>query len=121
MGKIKNKVKTIKGGIIYRLYHDLRWMYAFYNKYIGRIVMYALVEMVHMAVDFAITYKIGSLVDFALDNNTEKTIFMTIVYITLFVSNALLSIAANRFAAWNYNSMRSEMVKRLYNKLLMKY
>ncbi len=74
--------------------------------------------MVHMAVEFFITYKIGSLVDFALEKNISRLVTMTVFYIGLFVANAVLSIAANRFGAWNYDSMQSDIVKRLYNKLM---
>ncbi len=118
MGAIKEKVKNFKGGIIARLYFNLKWIYSFYHNYIARIILYVLVELVHMGVDFSITYKLGSLVDYALDKNTSETISMAFVYIALFVINALLSVGANRFGAWNYNSMRSELVKKLYNKLM---
>lgn len=118
LGVIKEKVKDFKGGIIARLYYNLKWIYSFYHSYIVRIILYVLIELVCMSVDFYITYKLGTLVDFALDRNTSKTIGMFILYIGLFVINALLSITANRFGAWNCNSMRSELVKKLYDKLI---
>ncbi len=118
MGRIKNKVKSYKEGIIGRLYHDLKWIYGFYSEFIGRIMAYVLVEMIHMAVEFFIAYKIGSIVDYAVDNNVKKIVTMGLVYVGLFIGNALVSIASNRFASWNYNSMQSHLVKKLFNKIV---
>lgn len=118
MGKIKNKVKSFKNGIIGTLYHDLRWIYGLFREFIGRIVAYISIELVHMVVEFIITYKLGSIVDYAVEKNVSKIIIMGLMYIGLFVLNAGLSIASNRFAAWNYNSMQSFLVKKLYNKIV---
>ncbi len=118
MGRIKNKVKSYKDGIIGRLYHDLRWIYGFFREYIGRIVAYIGVEMIHMIVEFIITYKIGKIVDYAVENDAKKILIMGLTYIGLFILNALISIASNRFATWNYNSMQSHLVKKLFDKIV---
>ncbi len=118
LGKIKRRVANFKGGVIVRLYHDLKWIYNFYQRFLGRIYFYILIELVHTAVDFYISYKIGSVVDYAVEKNASKIIVMGMVYVGLFVLNAAISITGNRFAAWNCNSMQVELVKRLYNKIV---
>ncbi|WP_051192304.1 ABC transporter ATP-binding protein [Butyrivibrio sp. VCB2001] len=118
MGRIKNKVASFKGGIIGRLYHNLLWIYSFYRNFIGRIVGCVVVELIQMAVEFYISYRIGSVVDYAVEKNTEKLLMMGVLYVGLIILNALMSIVANRFEAWNYNSMRMDMVKALYNKIV---
>ncbi|MCR5670826.1 MAG: ABC transporter ATP-binding protein/permease [Butyrivibrio sp.] len=118
MGKIKNKIKNFKGGIIKRLYYDLKWIYSFFGSYMPRIWLYVAIEVVHMAISFVITYKLGSLVDYAVDNNMAKVLTMGIIYIGLFIINAIISIASNRCAAWNYNSMQAHLVKALYHKIV---
>ncbi len=74
--------------------------------------------MARLVVDFIITYKIGNIVDFAIQNDAEKVFAMGIFYVLLFVGNAALSITSNRVAAWNYNTMQSDMVKKLFNKVV---
>ena len=118
MGKCKNKILSYNDGIIGRLYHDLRWIYRLVNEFIGRIIAYVLVELIHMVVDFIISYKIGSIVDYAVEKDINKILTMALVYIGLFILNAALSITANRFASWNYNSMQSYLVKKLYYKIV---
>lgn len=118
MGKIKSKVKSYKDGIIGRLYHDLRWIYGLFREFIGRIIAYVMIELIHMVVEFFITYKMGSIVDYAVDNNVTKILTMGLIYVGLFVLNAIISITSNRFASWNYNSMQSHLVKKLYNKIV---
>ena len=118
MGKCKNKILELKGGIIGRLYHDLKWIYGFFKDYIGRILGYIGVELIHMVVEFIITYKIGSIVDFAVEKNATKVTIMGVIYVGLFVLNAVISITSNRFAAWNYNSMQTHLVKKLYYKIV---
>lgn len=118
MGKYKNKVLNYKDGIISRLYHNLKWVYSFYKMYLGRILLYAFIEILRMAVDFYITYKIGNVVDFAIAKDTDKVMTMGLLYAGLFVGNAVLSISSNRISAWNYNTMQVDMVKKLFNKIL---
>ncbi|WP_051199901.1 ABC transporter ATP-binding protein [Butyrivibrio sp. FCS006] len=118
MGKIKNKVKSFKDGIISRLYHDMKWIYGFYRNYIGRILGYIAVEILHMAVSFYITYKMGPFVDIIIEMDTEKTLAMGLEFIGLFLLVVILNLTSNRFGSWNYNSMRSDLVKKLYNKLM---
>ena len=118
MGKIKSKVKSYKDGIIGRLYHDLRWIYGLFREFIGRIIAYVMIELIHMVVEFFITYKMGSIVDYAVDNNVTKILTMGLIYVGLFILNAIISITSNRFASWNYNSMQSHLVKKLYNKIV---
>lgn len=118
MGKYKNKVLNYKDGIILRLYHNLKWAFSFYKMYMGRILLYAFTEILRLAVDFLITYKIGNIVDFAIEKDTEKVIAMGLLYIGLFIVNAFLSISSNRLAAWNYNTMQADMVKKVFNKVL---
>ncbi|WP_167511265.1 ABC transporter ATP-binding protein [Pseudobutyrivibrio xylanivorans] len=84
----------------------------------GRIITYICIELIHMVVGFIITYKIGSIVDDALNQNVSKTIIMGVLYVGLFILNAAISIGANRFGAWNYNSMQSYLVKKLYRKVM---
>ena len=111
MKNYKNKILGFKEGIIGRLYRDLKWIYGFFKDYIGRILAYIGVELVHMVVEFIITYKIGSIVDFAVEKNVTKVAIMGAIYVGLFILNAVISIASNRFAAWNYNSMQTHLVK----------
>ena len=118
MPNYKEKITNFKEGIIGRLYHNLKWIYSFFSNYIGRIIAYVMVELIHMSVEFIITYKIGSIVDYAVEKDITKIIIMAFVYIGLFILNAVISIAANRFAAWNYNSMQSDLVKKLYSKIV---
>ncbi len=118
MGKYKNKILNYKDGIVKRLYRDLRWIYGLFREFLGRILGYVLVEMIHMAVEFTITYKIGSLVDFAVENNMQRLIYMGTIYVALIILNAVVSIISNRFCAWNYNSMQTFLVKRLYRKVV---
>ncbi len=118
MGKCKNKILSYKEGIIGRLYRDLRWIYGLFRNFLGRIAAYIAIEMIHMVVEFFITYKIGSIVDYALVNDINKVITMALIYIGLFVLNAAISITSNRFAAWNYNSMQSYLVKKMYYKIV---
>lgn len=118
MGKYKNKVLNYKEGIISRLYHNLKWVYGFYRMYLGRILLYAFVEILRLTVDFYITYKIGNVVDFAVANRSEKIVSMGLLYIILFIVNAMLSIASNRLASWNYNTMQADMVKKLFKKVV---
>ncbi|SDB46587.1 ABC-type multidrug transport system, ATPase and permease component [Pseudobutyrivibrio sp. YE44] len=118
MNKYKSKVLNYKDGIIGRLYHNLKWVFGFYKMYMGRILLYALVEVLRLAVDFFITYKVGNIVDFAIEKNSQKVVAMGIFYILLFVANAVLSISSNRLAAWNYNTMQADMVKKLFNKVV---
>ena len=113
--KIVNKVKV---GVIGNLYRNLKWIYAYFHEFVGRILLYVLLELIHMVVNFAIAYRVGSLVDFALEKDMHKTIVMALIFVGLIVSNALLSILANRFSAWNCNSMQSYLVKGLYNKIM---
>lgn len=84
----------------------------------GRILLYAFIEVLRLCVDFFITYKVGNVVDFALDKNQEKVFAMGIFYVFLFIANALFSISSNRLSAWNYNTMQADMVKKLFNKVL---
>ena len=84
----------------------------------GRILLYTFIEVLRLCVDFFITYKVGNVVDFALDKNQDKVVAMGIFYVFLFIANALLSISSNRLSAWNYNTMQSDMVKKLFNKVL---
>lgn len=118
MKNYKNKILGYKDGIIGRLYRDLKWIYGFFKDYIGRILAYIGVELVHMVVEFIITYKIGSIVDFAVEKNVTKVAIMGAIYVGLFILNAVISIASNRFAAWNYNSMQTHLVKKLYYKIV---
>ena len=118
MGKYKSKVLNYKDGIILRLYHNLKWAFSFYKMYMGRILLYAFVEIFHLGVDFIITYKIGNIVDFAIGKDTAKVISMGLLYIGLFVVNAFLSISSNRIAAWNFNTMQSDIVKKLFSKVM---
>ncbi|SCZ80174.1 ABC transporter ATP-binding protein [Pseudobutyrivibrio xylanivorans] len=118
MGKYKNKVLNYKDGIILRLYQNLKWAFSFYKMYMGRILLYAFTEILRLGVDFLITYKIGNIVDFAIEKDTEKVIAMGLLYIGLFIANAFLSISSNRLAAWNYNTMQADMVKKVFNKVL---
>ncbi len=118
MGKCKNKILSYKEGIIERLYRDLRWIYGLFRNFLGRIAAYIAIEMIHMVVEFFITYKIGSIVDYALVNDINKVITMALIYIGLFILNAAISITSNRFAAWNYNSMQSYLVKKMYYKIV---
>jgi ABC-type bacteriocin/lantibiotic exporter with double-glycine peptidase domain len=118
LGKCKNKILSYKEGIIGRLYRDLRWIYGLFRNFLGRIAAYIAIEMIHMVVEFFITYKIGSIVDYALVNDINKVITMALIYIGLFILNAAISITSNRFAAWNYNSMQSYLVKKMYYKIV---
>ncbi len=118
MNKYKSKVLNYKDGIIGRLYHNLKWVFSFYKMYMGRILLYALAETLRLAVDFLITYKVGNIVDFAIEKNSQKVIAMGMFYILLFIANAFLSISSNRLAAWNYNTMQADMVKKLFNKVV---
>ena len=118
LGKYKDKVLNYKDGIIGRLYHDLKWIYGFFREFIGRILAYIGVELVHIVIEFIITYKIGSIVDFAVEKNVTKVAIMGVIYVGLFVLNAVISIISNRFAAWNYNSMQTHLVKKLYYKIV---
>ncbi|SFO24770.1 ABC-type multidrug transport system, ATPase and permease component [Pseudobutyrivibrio sp. UC1225] len=118
MNKYKSKVLNYKDGIILRLYHNLKWVFSFYKMYMGRILLYTLVEVCRLAVDFLITYKVGNVVDFAIEKNTDKVVSMGLFYIGLFVVNAVLSISSNRISAWNYNTMQADMVKKLFNKVV---
>ena len=118
MKNYKNKILGFKEGIIGRLYRDLKWIYGFFKDYIVRILAYIGVELVHMVVEFIITYKIGSIVDFAVEKNVTKVAIMGAIYVGLFILNAVISIASNRFAAWNYNSMQTHLVKKLYYKIV---
>ncbi|WP_177184238.1 ABC transporter ATP-binding protein [Pseudobutyrivibrio sp. UC1225] len=81
-------------------------------------MLYTLVEVCRLAVDFLITYKVGNVVDFAIEKNTDKVVSMGLFYIGLFVVNAVLSISSNRISAWNYNTMQADMVKKLFNKVV---
>lgn len=118
MGKLVNKAKNFKGGIIARLYHDLRWIYSFFSNYNLRIALYVFIELIHMTVEFMITYKVGSLVDYAVQNDYHRMIYIGLAYIGMIVANATISIAANRCASWNYNSMMADLVKKMYRKIL---
>ncbi len=118
MDKAKEIVGSIKQGVIGTLYHNLRWIYGYFRGYVGRILLYVIVEIIHMIVNFTITYRIGSLVDYALEKDMAKTAVMALVYVGLIVLNAIISILANRFAAWNCNSMQSYLVKGLYKKIM---
>ncbi len=118
MGKYTKKVLDYKDGIIGRLYHNLRWVFSFYKMYTGRIILYTLVEIARLIVDFVITYKVGNVVDFAIANDAEKVMAMGVFYILLIVANAVLSLSSNRIAAWNYNTMQADMVKKLFNKVV---
>ncbi len=118
MGKLKNKAKNFKGGIISRLYHDLRWIYSFFSNYTGRIGLYVFIELIHIIVEFMITYKVGSLVDYIVLNDYHKMIYIGLAYVGMIIINATISIAANRCAAWNYNSMQADLVKKMYKKIL---
>ena len=119
MNKYKSKILNFNDGIISRLYHNLKWIFSFYKMYMGRILLYAFIEVLRLCVDFFITYKVGNVVDFALDKNQEKVLAMGIFYVFLFIANALFSISSNRLSAWNYNTMQSDMVKKLFNKVLV--
>lgn len=118
MNKYKTKVLNYKDGIIGRLYHNLKWVFSFYKMYMGRILLYALVEILRLAVSFYITYKLGNVVDLMLDKNSDRIIAMGVFYIILFVANAFLSISSNRLSAWNYNTMQADMVKKLFKKVV---
>ena len=118
MGKAKKIVKKIKYGVIGNLYHNFRWIYSYFRGYVGRILLYIIVELIHMLVNFAISYKVGSLVDFALEKDMQKTAVMALVFVGLIVLNAVVSILSNRFGAWNCNSMQSYLVKGLYKKIM---
>lgn len=111
-------VKKIKGGVIGNLYRNLRWIYGYFHGYVGRILLYVIVEIFHMIVNFAISYRVGSLVDYALEKDINKTVVMGLVFVGLIVANAIISILANRFSAWNCNSMQSYLVKGLYKKIM---
>ena len=118
MDKAKEIVGNIKRGVIGNLYYNFRWIYRYFRGYVGRILLYVVVEIIHMIVNFTITYRIGSLVDYALDKDMAKTAVMALVYVGLIVLNAIISILSNRFAAWNCNSMQSYLVKGLYKKIM---
>lgn len=118
MNKLKSKVLNYKDGIISRLYHNLKWIFSFYKMYMNRVLLYAFIEALRLGVSFFITYKVGNIVDFALDKDRDKVISMGIFYVVLFVANALLSISSNRLSAWNYNTMQSDLVKKLFNKVV---
>ncbi|MCR5557042.1 MAG: ABC transporter ATP-binding protein/permease [Butyrivibrio sp.] len=118
MVKAEKIVKEIKGGVIGNLYRNLKWIYGYFHRYIGRILLYVLVELIHMAVNFTISYRVGSLVDYALEKDISKTVVMALVFVGLIVLNAIISILSNRFSAWNCNSMQSYLVKGLYNKIM---
>ncbi len=119
MGKLKDKAMNFKGGIITRLYHDLKWIYSFFSNYRLRMALYVFIELIHIAVEFMITYKVGSIVDYAVDNDYHKMIYIGLAYIGMIVANATISIAANRCASWNYNSMQADLVKKMYKKILI--
>ena len=106
MNKYKSKILNFNDGIISRLYHNLKWIFSFYKMYMGRILLYTFIEVLRLCVDFFITYKVGNVVDFALDKNQDKVVAMGIFYVFLFIANALLSISSNRLSAWNYNTMQ---------------
>lgn len=118
MNKYKAKVLNYKDGIIKRLYLNLKWVFSFYKMYMGRILLYSLIEILRLAVDFLITYKMGNIVDSAIAKDEAKVTAMAIFYVFLFVANAFLSISSNRLAAWNYNTMQADMVKKLFNKVV---
>lgn len=115
---IHSKVGGGKVDIIVKLYHSFEWIYSFYREYIGRVLGYIIVELIHMAVNFIIAYRIGSIVDYAVEKNTKKIVIIGLVYVGLYFLNAALTITANRYAAWNYNSMQTKIVKVLYNKII---
>lgn len=117
--KIINKfLGEFKDGIIRRLIKELKWIYIFFKNFIPRIIFYIILVLVHTFVDLIITYKIGNVVDFAIGHDTEKVIKMGMLYVILFLVNAVISIASNRFAAWNYNDMQRSMVKTLFRKIV---
>ncbi|SHJ33382.1 ABC transporter ATP-binding protein [Pseudobutyrivibrio xylanivorans] len=118
MGKYKNKLLKFKDGIINRLFVNLKWAYSFYRMYLGRILFYAFVEILKLVVDFFITYKVGNVVDFAISKDTNQVIRMGLLYVVMFVVMSFLSISANRIAAWNFNSMQADLVKKLFKKIL---
>nr|WP_242829314.1 ABC transporter ATP-binding protein [Butyrivibrio sp. WCD3002] len=71
-----------------------------------------------MTVDFTITFQIGTVVDYALADDFAMVLKLALMYVGLFVVNALISISSNRCAAWNYNSMQAFLVKKIYNKVV---
>ncbi len=114
----KQALKRYNGGVIYKLCSEMKWIYTFFKSYIPRILLYILLVLFHTYIEILITYKVGNVVDFALGHDMSKVISMGILYIALFVANAVISIVCNRFAAWNYNDMQRTMVKSVFNKIV---
>ena len=81
MVEAKKIVKKIKVGVIGNLYRNLRWIYSYFRGYVGRILLYVIVELIHMLVNFSISYKVGTLVDYALEKDLHKTAAMAIVFV----------------------------------------
>lgn len=118
LGIGQSKAGMGKRDIIVKLYYSFKWIYNFYKEFLVRILGYIVVELLHMSVHFYIAYRIGSIVDYAVEKDLKKMITIGLIYVGLFVLNATMNIASNRYAAWNYNLMQTKIVKDLYNKIV---
>lgn len=107
-----------KVGMFRELYHTLHWTLSILKSFRWRIFLYVVLLMLKTFFELYITYNVGNIVDYAVEDDMQRLLYKGIYFFGLFIVNAILSITTNRFSAVNYNKMNNSLMLQTYKKIV---
>ena len=107
------KGKSVKKGI-----KQIFWTYTMFREYYGRIIAYTVLRVIKTIIDLALTYAVGSLVDYIVWDDMHTLIRFVIIFAISFIVKLVITYASNRMSVYNYTDMHKSLTLKLYDKTL---
>lgn len=110
---LKGKQKSVRKG-----WKQVRWTFNLFDQYTARIIGYALLKVIKTVIDLALTYAVGSAVDYIVADDMYQLMEFVIIFIISFVVKLIITYISNRLNVFNYTAMHKDLTLRLYDKTI---
>jgi ABC-type bacteriocin/lantibiotic exporter with double-glycine peptidase domain len=107
------RVKSVKKGI-----KQILWTYSLFKEYYGRLNAYTVLRVIKTIIDLALTYAVGSIVDYIVWDDIAVLVRFTIVFVISFIVKLVITYASNRLSVYNYTDMHKSLTLKIYDKTL---
>ena len=110
---LKSKGKTFINAL-----RQFKWMFKQFDEYKYKITAYAILVLVKTVLDLVLTYAVGSLVEYIVQDDMGTLIKFSIIFAGVFVIKLLITYIANRVNVINYTAMHKTLLLKLYDKTI---
>jgi ABC-type multidrug transport system fused ATPase/permease subunit len=107
-----------KGKSVRKGWTQIKWTFGLFREYYFKIIAYAVMKVVKTIIDLALTYAVGSAVDYIVSDDMQKLIRFVIIFVVSFIVKLVITYISNRLNVFNYTAMHKSLTLRLYDKTI---